>query len=205
MLDWHRGGVHLALAGIALAALVGCATAPPPVNDVQQLEDLFVKTMPFGMVIANVAARDPNWPLQSFMDRLTAKDVACMRGELTPEKADEVLRRRARAYASAHPDRVADDVRVLGGVATFMHQAASEVLTGQAKAQPNGDEVKRFADFIGAPDHQALREALFLDGAAQSAAAGDGERFGRALGRHVLMPLTMAASAHCQIDLSKLK
>ena len=205
MLDWHWGGVRLAFAGIVSAAMLGCATVPPP-SDGQRLEDLFVKTMPFGLVIANVAANDPNWPLQNHLDRFTAKDVACMRGELTPEKVDEVLRRRARTYASVYPDHVADDVRVLeSGVAAFMHQAATEVLAGQKKTKISDEEMKSFVEFVNAPNHKALREALFMDGAAESLAVGDGKRFGRDAGMQVLTPLVKAASAHCQTDLSTLK
>ena len=205
----------LALAALAGAVLLtGCATAPSgtaasgaaqavstQASDVQQLQDLFVQTLPIGQVLARVAAEEPNWPLQNHMDRYSAKDVACLRSKLLPEKGDAVLRKRAADYAAKHPDRVKDDVAVLkGGVTAAMAQTAGAAMTGQSAVEPSGESLKPLVEFLMAPRHQDLREAMYMDAIADAMLGGQsGRNAGRGIGARIMVPLVLDAAKQCNV------
>ena len=202
----------LALAVLAGALLTGCATAPSgtgasssaatqQASDVTELQDLFVQTLPIGQVLARVAAEEPNWPLQNHMDQYSAQDVACMRSNLQPEKGDAVLRKRAAAYAAKHPDRVKDDVAVLkGGVTAAMAKTAGAAMTGKAAAEPRGEDLKPLVEFLMAPRHQDLREAMYMDAIADAMLGGQsGRNAGRGIGARIMVPLVLDAAQQCNL------
>ena len=205
----------LALALLAGALLTGCATAPSGTgaasaapaavtqlaSDVTELQDLFVQTLPIGQVLARVAAEEPNWPLQNHMDQYSAKDVACLRSNLQPEKGDAVLRKRAAAYAAKHPDRVKDDVAVLkGGVTAAMAKTAGAAMTGKAAAEPRGEDLKPLVEFLMAPRHQDLREAMYMDAIADAMLGGQsGRNAGRGIGARIMVPLVLDAAQQCNL------
>ena len=206
---------RLALAACVAALLSACATAPsgptassavPSVaaqqaSDVQQLQDLFVQTLPVGQVLARVAAEEPNWPLQNHMDQYSAKDVACLRSNLLPEKGDAVLRKRAADYAAKHPDRVKDDVAVLkGGVTEAMAKTAGAAMTGKAAAKPDAESLKPLIEFLMAPRHQDLREAMYMDAIADAMlGAQSGRNAGRGIGARIMVPLVLDAAKQCNV------
>ena len=206
---------RLALAAGVAALLSACATAPsgptassavPSVaaqqaSDVQQLQDLFVQTLPIGQVLARVAAEEPNWPLQNHMDQYSAKDVACLRSNLLPEKGDAVLRKRAADYAAKHPDRVKDDVAVLkGGVTEAMAKTAGAAMTGKAAAKPDAESLKPLIEFLMAPRHQELREAMYMDAIADAMlGAQSGRNAGRGIGARIMVPLVLDAAKQCNV------
>ena len=207
--------LRLALAAWVAALLSACATAPsgptassavPSVaaqqaSDVQQLQDLFVQTLPVGQVLARVAAEEPNWPLQNHMDQYSAKDVACLRSNLLPEKGDAVLRKRAADYAAKHPDRVKDDVAVLkGGVTEAMAKTAGAAMTGKAAAKPDAESLKPLIEFLMAPRHQELREAMYMDAIADAMLGGQsGRNAGRGIGARIMVPLVLDAAKQCNV------
>ena len=199
----------LALAALAGALLTGCATAPSgtapvaaqPPSDVQQLQDLFVQTLPIGQVLARVAAEEPNWPLQGRMDLFSAKDVACMRSQLQPEKGDAVMRQRAADYAARHPDRVKDDVIVLqGGVTEAMAKTAGAAMTGKAAEKPDAQTLKPLIEFLMAPRHAELREAMYMDAIADAMlGTQSGRNAGRGIGARIMVPLVVDAAKACNL------
>ena len=211
----NRPVARLALTACVAALLSACATAPsgptassaaPSVaaqqaSDVQQLQDLFVQTLPIGQVLARVAAEEPNWPLQNHMDQYSAKDVACLRSNLLPEKGDAVLRKRAADYAAKHPDRVKDDVAVLkGGVTEAMAKTAGAAMTGKAAAKPDAESLKPLIEFLMAPRHQDLREALYMDAIADAMlGAQSGRNAGRGIGARIMVPLVLDAAKQCNV------
>lgn len=167
----------------------------------QQLQDLFVQTLPIGQVLARVAAEEPNWPLQNHMDQYSAKDVACLRRNLLPEKGDAVLRKRAADYAAKHPDRVKDDVAVLkGGVTEAMAKTAGAAMTGKAAAKPDAESLKPLVEFLMAPRHQDLREAMYMDAIADAMLGGQsGRNAGRGIGARIMVPLVLDAAKQCNV------
>jgi len=170
-------------------------------SDVQQLQDLFVQTLPIGQVLARVAAEEPNWPLQNHMDQYSAKDVACLRSNLLPETGDAVLRKRAADYAAKHPDRVKDDVAVLkGGVTEAMAKTAGAAMTGKAAAKPDAESLKPLIEFLMAPRHQDLREAMYMDAIADAMLGGQsGRNAGRGIGARIMVPLVLDAAKQCNV------
>jgi hypothetical protein len=193
----------LALATMAGALLTGCATAPSgaATSDVQQLQDLFVQTMPIGQVLARVVAEEPNWPLQHHMGDYGAQDVACMQRHLSPQAGDAVLRQRAAAYAAKHPARVKDDVAVLqGGVVQAMAKTAGAAMTGQPTQRPGDEELKPLLEFLLAPRHAELREAMYMDTLGEAFLGHQtGQRAGHRVGARIMVPLVLDAAKQCNL------
>jgi hypothetical protein len=192
-----------ALAVAAAAALAGCASAPPPASQVERLQDQFLAIMPLGEMLGHVASRDPNWPLQNEMDRHTPQDVACMRRELSPDKGSAVMRERAADYARKYPDRVSGDVAMLdAGAVRFVGSAMRAGMFGGDRPRPDPQDLKATIEFLTASRYADLREAMYLDGAADAMLKpGGGYRMGQHIGMRFMLPLTVDAARACGLDL----
>lgn len=122
-----RGGrSRLWLALLAAGVLlVGCAqtTAPSTVADStaqarnEHFANLYVQVLPVDQIFDTALKSDPNWPLHKKVAqaKVTAREVACVREQLSPENIRNIQRQRALRYAALYPERIAADSRLLEG------------------------------------------------------------------------------------------
>lgn len=125
----------------AMALLAsGSAVAARPAVDVtqqqiQRLTDLVVETMPAGEIMDHQVANDPTWPLKDRASRVSADQLRCMRGQLSSASYLAAKSKDVAAFAVAHADEVADDIKVLErGAARVSHQ----LIMGGARAHETG-------------------------------------------------------------------
>ena len=126
-----KKGPALVLAGcmlvVAFAAPVATAAQPatPSPDDarIDKLTDLVVEAVPFGKIF-DIAAADPDWPLQTESGDAVAVRRACLREQLSPAGYRRNKRVEVAAYVAANPDRIGEDIALLeNGGASIMGMA----------------------------------------------------------------------------------
>lgn len=112
---------------LALLLTAGAASAADPVihvseQQIQQLTDLVVETIPLGEVQDHSMAADPTWPLKQKASRISAEQLACIRSQLSSAAYRVARMKDVRAFADEHADEVAGAIKVLAsGAAKVSH------------------------------------------------------------------------------------
>ena len=215
-----------AFGAAALALIAGCAQTPgaaPEANaaSVQRLGQMFQTALPIGRMADMIASQDRLWPFQGAgtRNKVTAAQRACVRGEMTGAKVAAQQMDDAREYAAAHPERLADDLKLLeqqGAAATIGRlmmegarsgdaeragvagrDAMSEVAPGQAQAMMS---------LLFEPRYEALRKAMRLDVMTRGLMAGrkGQHEAGMQIGASLMLPPLLSAMEKCKVPMSVL-
>lgn len=136
----------------------GSALAARPATEVtaqqiQQLTELVVETLPAGEIMDHLVAKDPTWPLKDRASRVTADQLQCIRGQLSSASYLATKSKDVAAFAAAHADEVADDIKVLErGAALVAHQ----LVMGGVHAKETGAPSDPRADLKGITGEQMI-------------------------------------------------
>ena len=122
----------LAAAGHTFAAGISTRVTE---QQIQQLTDLVVETLPMGEIMDRLSAAAPTWPLKQRASRVSAEQLSCMRGQLSSTNYRATKLQDVRAFASAHADEVADDIKLLENGAA---QVSHKLVLGGARAHEMG-------------------------------------------------------------------
>src|SRR5690606_29413690 len=100
---------------VALCCTPGAFAQPAPVGEayVDRMTDAMVQLLPLGQVFEMFASQDESWPMQARPDAVTPEQLACLRTELSRDGFRRAKRRQVAEYASTHPERMQDEVRLL--------------------------------------------------------------------------------------------
>lgn len=132
-----RASLRSLLLAASLSFAAAAQAAAPSDAQVERLTDLVVTAMPFGKVFEMVQAGDPKWPLGDKAGQATPAQLACLRSELSSTGYRRTKRQHVQAYAAAHPERIADDIRLLeAGAAELFGKFVLAGAEGEASGQP---------------------------------------------------------------------
>jgi hypothetical protein len=208
-----------ALAAAVLATGTAWAATPSEAQ-IDKLTDLVVQAMPFGQVFELVSAKDPNWPLGDKAGKATPAQLACLRGELSTEGYRRNKRKDVVAYAKAHPEDVANDIRLLeAGAAELFGKFVLAGAQGEATGKPADPEAiaasataaqgVSLTALTTDPSHDELRELIGMGGMFDTLAAeGDDKQMqakGEKQGTQLGVQLMLGAMQACELPLSALQ
>ena len=184
---------------LALALSAGAAWAAQPSQaQLDRLTDLVVTAMPFGQVFDMMQVKDSKWPLGDKADKATPDQLACLRGELSAAGYRRVKRKDVEAYAAAHPERVADDIRLL-------ESGAAELFGKFVLAGAEGEAITALASDAA---HADLRILIGMGNMFDRLAEGNDEAMraeGEKQGTQVGVQLMIGAMETCQLPMSALQ
>ena len=201
-------------AGLVLAAgPVVAQTAQTHEQRVDRLTDSMVVLMPFGTIFESVAAADPTWPAMERADEISARQLVCLRGELSAAGYRRYARGMVQAYADANPERLDSDIALVeSGVAemfgklvlagaegerTGVQADPEQILAGYSPAQ-----LEAFMTFFSAQEHAGLRELAGLGNQLSTAkSAEENEAAGEQLGSALASKLMVRAMETCDVEL----
>jgi hypothetical protein len=183
---------------------------------VERLTDLVVELMPIGSIFEELAKADPQWPLRSDRNAMSAGQHSCLRGELSRAGYRRMKRVDVAGYAAANPSRLDADIRVLeGGSAWLMNRL---VLAG-AEAERTGvpadeqailsaasiEQVGSFMSLMQSPDYAGLRRVAGLGNALDTnKSQEENEAAGEQIGADLATQAIFKAMSTCKIPASAL-
>jgi hypothetical protein len=213
-------GVLLAAALLCSAQASALETAKPSVDAkaarIDRMTDLLVQAMPMGTIFETVMKGDPAWPVQANPGALDATQLACLRGELSPEGVRRNKRAEVAAYIASHPKQVDDEIVLMGGgAAELMNKftlagAKGESSTGRPDVNAiisgaTPEQALSFVRFVTAPEYTELRKLAGIGDVFDPASSAEqneksGERLGASLGATAMLK----AVGVCRIPMSAL-
>lgn len=205
----------------APAALAGPAkpapSAPSAQADADRLAALMEELLPFGRVFDMLSAQDPAWPMQDMPKASTPERLRCLRGELSSAGYHRTRMQDARAYVSANPSRVADDIALLEkGAAQVFGRMMMAGVESKAKGGADVDaaammreltpeQMSSFLTFLSDPNYAPLRKQVGLgDVLDNSKSAAENQAAGERLGASLASQLMLKAVGTCNIPMSDL-
>lgn len=203
------------LAASLVLAAVPAAAEPAASHEqrIERLTDAMVVLMPFGTIFEGVAAEEPAWPVMDKIDEVTAKELVCLRGELSTKGYRRYTRGLVKDYADANPQRLDADIALVeGGVAemfgklvlagaegerTGVEANPEEVLAGYSPAQ-----LDDFMRFFSAPEYSGLRKVAGVGNQFdENKTAEENEAAGEQLGSDLASRLMQRAMDSCGVEL----
>ena len=215
---WCSRGWRWGAVAVAAALAAGCAQTGPKAASAAQVDRLgalFTQAVPVGWIVERVAARDAAWPFQQHPGRFTPAQLACTRGELTPDKVAVTQKADAREFARRYPDRVEESIRVLDGgaaeaIGTLMRAGVVGSMSGQRAdagqmvGQMTAAQLRNFAELTESSQYAELRQAMRLDGLSGRNTPRESREQGHRIGQSLLVGPLLAAMERCQISPSSL-
>lgn len=214
--------MNLSLARLLLPTCLLLATTVAPAfaaatkvteQDIERVTDFAVKMVPFGALMAEAAAKDPEWPLTGKANKVTPVQLACMRTELS----EQALRRRkldeVRAYAAANPDTFLKKTEIMESTSRLfgkLVQAGVDAAKAGVEADPAkaiGDasaaDLMRVAEFMSSDNYADLRALVGIDGVlGKGETPEDNKEAGRNVGETMVMKLMISSLETCKIPAS---
>lgn len=195
-------------------------SAKPPVDanaaKVDRMTDLLVQALPMGAIFETLMKSDPDWPAQANRGALDATQLACLRGELSPEGVRRNKRAEVAAYVASHPKQVDDEIGLMdGGAAELMNRFT---LAGAKREASNGqpdvnaiisgatpEQALSFVRFVTAPEYTDLRKLAGIgDVFDPTGSAEQNEKRGERLGASLGATAMLKAVGACRIPMSAL-
>ena len=205
---------HLLLtAGLVLVSPLALA-APAAGQDakVARLVDAVVEMMPFGKVFDLLAAADPAWPFTDVADKVSGKQLACVRGELSSAGYRRYQLPLVTAYAAKNADRIDKDLALLeGGAAPLFgklviagaegERTGVEVNPEVVLADATPAQVAAFMAVFSDPANAGLRDlAGFGEALALEKSEAENEAAGEKVGGDLAGMLMLRALGQCGVD-----
>ena len=205
----------LALPAIAAAGAdrVEKATADARID---RLNDLVVRAIPLGIIFDDLARQDPKWPMQAKPEAVNAKQLRCLRRELSDDGYRKAKREDVVAYAGRHPSVIDQDIRVLDEGAAMMmgklmmagveqERTGIEVDQNALMSEAEPEQLAAFMSFMTSPDHAALRGLAGIGNAFDSQrSAEENENAGEAAGADLATRMILRAMGRCDVPSSVL-
>ena len=197
------------------AMLLACsgALAAEPASDakVERLADALVQMLPMGRIFEDAAAGDPKWPMQEKADKVSAEQLACVRGELSETGFRRSRLVDARRYAAENSSRLDDDLKLLEGGAgelfgKMVNAGADEASKG-ISASPEeimkaatSEQVLSFVTFVTDPGYGELRKLSgYGDVFDVTRSTEENEKAGTRLGASLAMQFVIKAMGTCKV------
>jgi hypothetical protein len=203
------------LAASLVLAAVPAAAAEPAVTHEQRIErltDSMVVLMPFGTIFEGIAAEEPAWPVMEKIDEVTAKELVCLRGELSSKGYRRYTRGLVKDYADANPQRLDADIALVeNGVAEMFGKLVLAGAEGERTGvQANPDELlagyspaqtEAFMAFFSAPEYAGLRRVAGVGNQFdENKSAEENEAAGEQLGSDLASKLMFRAMDICGVE-----
>ncbi|MEG3789012.1 hypothetical protein V1318_02640 [Lysobacter sp. CCNWLW3] len=201
-----------AVAAAALLALLPfTVSAQNAQAQADGLTEVMLQMLPFGKILDDAAAADPEWPLQGKADKVTPKQLGCLRSELSTTGYRRSKRAEALTYVQAHPERIDADMALLkGGAASvfsdFINAGVDEAQTGkkvetsEVMKKMKADQMLSFVDFITDADNAPLRELVGIGEAFNpSKTAQENSDAGKSIGTRLVLKLMLGAMTTCDV------
>lgn len=181
-----------------------------------RMADLLVELVPIGTIFESLAKDDPKWPMQEKPDAVDAKQLACLRGELSASGHRRAKRKEVDAYAETNPSRVSEDIKVMEEGAAFlmgklMLAGAEQERTGkpvseeQIMSQATPEQLAAFMSFMTHPDYVGLRRLAGVGNAFDTQkSAEENEEAGQQVGESLATKVMLNAMSACEIPASVL-
>lgn len=198
----------------AAPAAPAAMAKPADQAKVDRMADLLVQAVPFGRIFEMASRTDPHWPVQDNPDAVDATQLACLRGELSPDGFRRNKRSEVEAYVAAHPKQVGDEIALLeAGAASLMNKSmlagAESGITGkdtdanQILSEATPEQFLSFLRFINAPEYADLRKLAGIGDAIDlTESAKDNENSGERLGMDMAMKAILQAMGTCKVPMS---
>jgi hypothetical protein len=206
----------LCLAASLVLAAGPVAAAEPAVSHEQRIErltDSMVVLMPFGTIFEGIAAEEPAWPVMEQIDEVTAKELVCLRGELSSEGYRRYTRGLVKDYADANPQRLDADIALVeSGVAEMFGKLVLAGAEGERTGvEANPDELlaeyspaqlEAFMTFFSAAEYTGLRRLAGVGNQFdENKTAEENEAAGEKLGSDLASKLMFRAMDTCGVEL----
>lgn len=204
-----RCNAVVAAALLALLPLV--ASAQNAQVQADKLAEVMMRMLPFGKILDDAAAANPEWPLQGKADKVEPAKLSCLRGELSTDGYRRSKRAQALEYVKAHPDRVDADLALLNGGAAsvfsdFINAGVNEAQTGkkvettEVMKQMKAEQMLSFIDFITEPKHAPLRELVGIGEAFDpTKTPQQNSDAGKGVGTRLVLKLMLGAMTTCDV------
>jgi hypothetical protein len=190
-----------------------CAAKPAPAgneDDVERLGELLIRMLPFGDIFDMVSAKDPQWPAQDTKGKVSAQQLACMRGELSSAGYRRMKLADAQAYADANPSRLSSDIELLeqGAADVFgkvvragIESEGSDPVAVMKTFSP--EQMMSFVTFFNDPNYGQLRKLSGVgDALSVSKSSEENEAAGEKLAATIVSQLMFKAMATCDVPMS---
>ena len=196
--------------GLVMAGAVQAQQAQPA-DQIERLTDRLVEMMPIGKIFDMAAAENPLWPMAERPNALDAKQLECVRGELSSTGYRRSKRAEVEAYAKSHTSRVADDLKLLeAGAASLMGKlvigGATAAQTGKAfdehevLASATTEQALSFMKFVTDPNFAELRKLSGMgDALDPTRSSTENEKAGHQLGMSLGAQHVIKAMGACSI------
>jgi hypothetical protein len=206
----------LCLAASLVLAAGPVAAAEPAVSHEQRIErltDSMVVLMPFGTIFEGIAAEEPAWPVMEQIDEVTAKELVCLRGELSSKGYRRYTRGLVKDYADANPQRLDADIALVeSGVAEMFGKLVLAGAEGERTGvEANPDELlaeyspaqlEAFMTFFSAAEYAGLRRLAGVGNQFdENKTAEENEAAGEKLGSDLASKLMFRAMDTCGVEL----
>lgn len=202
----------------AMAAAAGADKVEKAARDgrIDRLNDLVVRAIPLGMIFDDLARQDPKWPMQAKPEAVNAKQLRCLRRELSDDGYRKAKREDVVAYVARHPSAIDQDIRVLDEGAAMMmgklmmagveqERTGIEVDQNALMSEAEPAQLAAFMSFMTSPDHASLRRLAGIGNAFDSQrSAEENENAGEAAGADLATQVILRAMGRCDVPSSVL-
>ena len=182
----RRIGLAAALVAVVLALPAIASPREDALTD--RMVEMQLATLPIGVIMQDIARQDAGWPAAD-RDDISAKQLACLRREISPDGQRVLVRPKIAAYVAADPARAEVDVALLE---TGAGKLFGDLVLAGAAAETSGGTTDpadvmmaagptvqaNFLKFFESEEHQAARDAFGIGGLT---AGANGEDFGAKL------------------------
>ena len=195
-----------AFASVLLMSLAIPSSIAGPREDAltDRLVEMQVVTLPIGVIMQDIASKDAGWPAAD-RDDISARQLACLRREISPDGQRALVRPRIAELVAADPGRAEADAALLE---TGAAKLFGDLVLAGASAETDGTDVNpadlmmaagpdvqaSFLKFFEAGEHQPTREAFGIGGLT---AGANGEDFGAKLA----LELIQYGFAECDVPM----
>ena len=201
-------------ASLALAAVPAVAeTAAIHDQRIERLTDSMVVLMPFGTIFGTLAAADPAWPVMDKIDEVSARELVCLRGELSAQGFRRYIKGLVKAYADANPARLDADIALVeSGVAEMFgklvlagaegERTGVQVMPEEVLAGYSATQMESFMAFFTDEKYAGLRQVAGMDNAFdQNRTAKENEAAGEQQGADLAGKLMARAIDTCGVEI----
>lgn len=197
---------------IMRAAVAQTAALPASSAQVEHLADLLTQVIPLGKIMAQQAAADPTWPLKEKASAVSTTQLACMRNEMSPAGWRRAKLDDAKQFAAAHPDSLADDIKLLDSGAAMVagkfveagitaHKTGQSVDAKTVMKTVSPQQASAFMTMLLDPKYASLRDLAGLNDMFDlSKSSQENREMGRQKGASIAMKFTFRAMGDCGIS-----
>jgi hypothetical protein len=183
---------------------------------VDRLTSLAVETIPLGEVLDLLAKADPKWPMQEKKNAVDAKQLACLRDELSPQGYRRYKRTDVLDYVARRGSHVETEIKILeSGAAMLMgklvmaganaRHSGQEISEESILGQATPEQVASFMSLMVDPKYGELRELVGLgNGLKVNNSSEENKEIGEQIGGNLALQLVLRAMGSCEVPMSAL-